>query len=63
MVTEHHKREYPVHLLSDTFRMATWGVGMATIASGLMAEAAVKRMGILAPFNLAIVVRPYFTVS
>eukprot|EP00904_Undaria_pinnatifida_P006550 jgi/Undpi1/3024/HiC_scaffold_14.g06401.m1 len=54
MVTEHHGREYPSHLLADTFRMATWGIGLATIASGFAAEASVKGMNILAPFNVAI---------
>lgn len=54
MVTEHHSRGYPSHLLADTFRMATWGIGLATIVSGFAAEASVKGMGLLAPFNLAI---------
>jgi len=54
MVTEHHSRGYPSHLLAATFRMATWGIGLATIVSGFAAEASVKGMGLLAPFNLAI---------
>lgn len=54
MVTEHHSQGYPSHLLADTFRMATWGIGLATIASGFAAEASVKGMGLLGPFNLAI---------
>lgn len=57
MVTEHHSQRYPSHLLADTFRMATWGIGLATIASGFVAEASVKGMDILAPFNVAIGVR------
>lgn len=57
MVTEHHSRGYPSHLMADTFRMATWGTGLAAIASGFVADASVKGMGLLAPFNLAIGVR------
>ncbi len=57
MVTEHHSRGYPSYLLADTFRMATWGIGLVTIVSGFAAEASVKGMGLLAPFNLAIGVR------
>lgn len=54
MVTEHHSRGYPSHSLADTFRMATWGIGIATIASGFVADVAVKRTGILGPFDVAI---------
>lgn len=60
MVTEHHSRGYPSHMLADTFRMATWGAGLAAVASGFMAAASVERMGLLAPFNLAIGVRCRF---
>ncbi|CAM9725338.1 unnamed protein product [Ectocarpus sp. 4 AP-2014] len=56
MITEHRSRGYPSYLLADTFRMATWGVGLATIASGFLADASVRSMGmgLLGPFNVAI---------
>lgn len=57
MVAEHHNRGHPSHFLADTFRMATWGTGLAAIASGFLGDASVKGMGLLAPFNLAIGVR------
>ncbi|CAN0465831.1 unnamed protein product, partial [Ectocarpus sp. 8 AP-2014] len=56
MITEHRSRGYPSYLLADTFRMATWGIGLATIASGFLADASVRSMGmgLLGPFNIAI---------
>eukprot|EP00903_Cladosiphon_okamuranus_P019296 g17737.t1 len=54
MVTAHHSRGFPSHFLADTFRMATWGTGLAAIASGFLGDVSVKGMGLLAPFNLAI---------
>lgn len=54
MVTEHHNRGYPSHLLGDTFRVAVWAAGTVAVVSGFLAEAAVQRAGLLAPFQLAI---------
>ncbi|CAM9988137.1 unnamed protein product [Ectocarpus sp. 6 AP-2014] len=56
MITEHRSRGYPSCLLADTFRMATWGIGLATIASGFLADYSVRSMGmgLLGPFNIAI---------
>ncbi|CAM9182436.1 unnamed protein product, partial [Ectocarpus fasciculatus] len=56
MITEHRSRGYPSYLLADTFRIATWGIGLVTIASGFLAEASVQSMGmgLLGPFNVAI---------
>lgn len=58
MVTEHHIRGFPSHLVGDTFRMSMWAIGAATIASGFAADGSVKVMGLVGPFNLAIGVRP-----
>ena len=54
MVTEHHNRGYPSHLMGDTFRMTVWALGAVAVVSGFLAEAAVQRKGLLAPFELAI---------
>lgn len=56
MITEHHIRGYPSHLLADTFRFVTWGMGLTSVASGFVGDLAVRRFGSMAPFNVAIVV-------
>lgn len=57
MVTEHHNRGYPSHLLGDTFRVAVWTAGTVAVVSGFLAEVAVQCAGLLAPSGLAMGVR------
>lgn len=53
MVTEHRNNGFPSHLLAETYRVSSWVVGLATVASGFLSDLAVAYGGEIAPFDVA----------
>lgn len=54
MVSEHKARQYPEHLLSNTFSKAILGNGAVAIAAGLVAQTMANSFGYVAPFLTAV---------
>jgi MFS transporter, MFS domain-containing protein family, molybdate-anion transporter len=54
MVSEHKARQFPEHLLSNTFSKAILGNGAVAIAAGLVAQTMANSFGYVAPFLTAV---------
>ncbi|KAJ3015962.1 UNVERIFIED_CONTAM: Molybdate-anion transporter [Siphonaria sp. JEL0065] len=54
MISEHFSRGFSEAELSDTFAYTTFGNGLAAILSGIVANSAVDRYGLVTPFVIAI---------
>ena len=54
MVTEHHTRQFPEALLTNTFVKQTLGNGLVAILAGFVAQGAASCCGYAAPFLVAI---------
>eukprot|EP01035_Chromulina_nebulosa_P020887 gene20887-27075_t len=54
MVSEHHKRGFPEHLLSSTFSISSSANGLIAIIAGVLAQFASDKAGDIGPFQLAI---------
>lgn len=54
MVSEHRSRQFPEHLIANTFSKAILGNGIVAILAGVAAQAAANCCGYVAPFLVAI---------
>lgn len=54
MITEHKARQFPEHLISNTFSKAILGNGAVAIMAGLVAQGAASCCGYVSPFLTAV---------